>query len=386
MAEYQFYEFRTVNRALTRAEQAEVNTWSSRANVTPSGATFVYNYGDFKKDPERCLLSHFDMMLYVANYGCRRMMFRFPADLVDFEAMQAYVWEHEEDYEHYLRVYQKEGYVVVDIEENAEEGYGFWVEGEGILPALASLWTDIANGNYACLYLAWVHFAAYFQEIMDDSDEQDGDEDAPMTEPPLALGLKKPSAALSEFMEFWGISDDLRAAAAQNSPAEDNAPAAELEQGLQRLPEAEKTAFLARLLRDEPHLRIALVKRLQEVSGTAAAQPAADRRSLRVLQEAEAAASKQRMEREQREAAEKRRLELEAMKKREPAIWAAMEANLFKKTSSGYDHAVKELVDLRDLADYNKARPQFEEKMADILERFGRSSALKERLKNAKLI
>lgn len=384
MAEYQFYEFRTVNRALTRAEQAEVNTWSSRANVTPGGATFVYHYGDFKRDPERCLLSHFDMMLYVANYGFRRLMFRFPADLVDVEALQAYTWQHEEDYEHHISVYQKEGYVVVDIEENAEGGYDFWVEGEGVLPAVAPLWADIINGNYACLYLAWVHFAAYFQEMMDDSNEDD--EDAPMTEPPVARGLKLPSAALSEFMRFWGISDDLRSAAAENSSAEDLIPAAELEQSLERLSATEKTAFLARLLRDEPHLRAALVKRLKEVAGLRVAQPNDKPRSLTALMEAQNVTAQHRVEDEKRAAAEKRRLELEAMKQRESAIWSAVEANLLKKTGSGYDHAVKELMDLHDLADYNKTRPQFEERMADIRERYGRSSALTQRLKVAKLI
>ena len=33
MSEYQFYEFRTVNRTLTKVEQTEINTWSSRANT-----------------------------------------------------------------------------------------------------------------------------------------------------------------------------------------------------------------------------------------------------------------------------------------------------------------------------------------------------------------
>jgi hypothetical protein len=49
MSEYQYYEFGTVNRTLSRAEQQDVGTWSSRAEVTASSASFTYHYGDFQE-------------------------------------------------------------------------------------------------------------------------------------------------------------------------------------------------------------------------------------------------------------------------------------------------------------------------------------------------
>ncbi len=387
MAEYQFYQFQTVNRALSRGEQIEINTWSSRADVTPVSATFIYNYGSFKHDPEKCLLDYFDMMLYVANYGCRRLMFRFPAELVDFKAMKSYVWKSNDDYEHTLSVYKKEKYVVVDMAENVEEGYDFWVEGEGILPTLAQIWIDIANGNYACLYLAWAHFASYFQEGRTDmEDDGDDSDEVLMTEPRVPIGMKQPSGAVEMFMEFWGISDDLRTAAAQNSPVEQNRSATDLEQSLGNLSQEEKTTFLARFLRDEPHLRTALVKRLQEISDTPTAPASDNRRSLRALLEVETSVKEQRIEREKREAVEKRRLQLEIMKNREGAMWEAVWANALKKTGSSYEHAVNELKDLRDLADYNGTRTLFEEKIAEIRAHCSRSTAFMERLRGAKLI
>ena len=97
MSEYQYYEFRTVNRTLTREEVKEVNSWSSRGNVTSTSASFTYNYGDFKQNPEKCLLSHFDMMLYYANYGCRRMMFKFPQKLVNLKTLQQFDYSNSED-------------------------------------------------------------------------------------------------------------------------------------------------------------------------------------------------------------------------------------------------------------------------------------------------
>ena len=48
--------------------------------------------------------------------------------------------------------------MVVDIEENMDEGYDGWLEGQGILAALGPLWTDLSQGNYACFYLIRAHF------------------------------------------------------------------------------------------------------------------------------------------------------------------------------------------------------------------------------------
>jgi hypothetical protein len=110
MSEYQFYEFRTINRALSKKEIEEVNTWSSRGEVTPTSASFVYHYSSFRQNVEKCLLGYFDMMLYVANFGCRRVMFRFPSELVDDDALRAYTWPEDVDDEHSIKVYKKDKY------------------------------------------------------------------------------------------------------------------------------------------------------------------------------------------------------------------------------------------------------------------------------------
>ena len=44
MSEYQFYEFRSVDRPLTTKEQQEIDKWSSRTSPSSTGATFIYNY------------------------------------------------------------------------------------------------------------------------------------------------------------------------------------------------------------------------------------------------------------------------------------------------------------------------------------------------------
>ena len=51
MSEYQYYEFAAIDRPLTRAEMAELRAVSSRADITPSGFTNHYEWGDLKADP-----------------------------------------------------------------------------------------------------------------------------------------------------------------------------------------------------------------------------------------------------------------------------------------------------------------------------------------------
>ncbi len=44
MSEYQYYEFMAIDRPLTEVEQSKMRKISSRAQVTPKSASFVYNY------------------------------------------------------------------------------------------------------------------------------------------------------------------------------------------------------------------------------------------------------------------------------------------------------------------------------------------------------
>ena len=68
MSEYQYYNFVSLDRALTPKERDEVSGLSSRAEVNSHGASFQYNYGDFKHKPESVLLKYFDLMFYWANW------------------------------------------------------------------------------------------------------------------------------------------------------------------------------------------------------------------------------------------------------------------------------------------------------------------------------
>jgi len=54
MSEYQFYDFRAIDRALTKAEIAELRSVSTRATITSTSFTNHYEWGDLKADLSNC--------------------------------------------------------------------------------------------------------------------------------------------------------------------------------------------------------------------------------------------------------------------------------------------------------------------------------------------
>jgi hypothetical protein len=377
MSEYSLHEFRTINRTLSRAEQAEIDTWSSRSKATSTGAKFVYNYGSFKHDPEKCLLSYFDIMLHYTNYGCSRVMFRFPKNVVDFKALRLYEYDIEDDYERSIKIRQKGEYVVVDIEENCEEGYDSWLDCEDTLDSITPLWTDIVNGDYRCLYLAWVHFTqlALEYEVLEED----------LEEPPVPAGLQNLTTALDDFTVFWGIQDDLIAAASKASPVQ-KVIEIDVKKAISLLTDDEKSTFLLKLVQDELQVKTLLIKRLEILSGATPPPYQNAKRGIHTIAELQTEERQLRTKIERDQAELKRRTELEIMVKKEPKMWAEVYQNLDLKIGSSYDNAVKLLVNLKDLADFQGKNKDFKAKMDEIIINYGKSTALKNRLGKVKLI
>lgn len=83
MSEYQYYEWQTLDRPLTPEEREAVSKLSSHIDVTSSQAVVTYSWGDFKHDPIQVLARYFDAFIYLANWGSKRLAFRFPRGLLD---------------------------------------------------------------------------------------------------------------------------------------------------------------------------------------------------------------------------------------------------------------------------------------------------------------
>ncbi len=90
MSEYQYYEFRAVDRRLTAGEMGEMRAVSTRGRITPTSYTNEYHFGDFKGDPDRWMEQYFDAHLYYANWGTRILQLRVPARLLDPAVARSY--------------------------------------------------------------------------------------------------------------------------------------------------------------------------------------------------------------------------------------------------------------------------------------------------------
>jgi hypothetical protein len=93
MSESQYYEFRVVDRPLTDRQMAELRKLSTRAKITPTSFANVYNFGDFRGNRRRMMEEYFDAFVYVANWGTRLFMLRFPRSLLDAKTAGAYCAE-----------------------------------------------------------------------------------------------------------------------------------------------------------------------------------------------------------------------------------------------------------------------------------------------------
>jgi hypothetical protein len=78
MSEYQYYEFRAIDRPLTKDEMAEVRKTSTRATITPTSFVNVYHWGDYHGDPLELMTRYYDAHVYTANWGTHQLMFGFP--------------------------------------------------------------------------------------------------------------------------------------------------------------------------------------------------------------------------------------------------------------------------------------------------------------------
>lgn len=369
MSEYQYYEWQAVDRRLTEDEQKAVQGLSSHIEVSPSSAVVTYSWGDFKHDPEEVLVRYFDAHLYLANWGSHRLMFRFPKDLVDHQAVALYCIDD------ILQLSTEGKYRVLDVRWDEEEG-GDWVEGEGLLSSFVPLRENILRGDYRMLYLAWLKGV--------DSGAIENKQRRQL-EPPVPAGLKNLSPALERFVEWFEIDKCLIEAAVEASPELAPSQNVDFRPLIARLSRQECDDFLARLARGEPAVGLELNKRLLAFVDRQPV-PSVDRRTIGQLLE-KASALKDRNKRQAQEAARKKHAaEMEYLAGHEEEIWQHIETLIGMKLPKHYDQAVEQMAKLKTLHDGQKAQSVFREKLDALLERHRNKPSLKDRIRRASLL
>jgi hypothetical protein len=345
VSEYQYYDFRALDRPLTRREMAALRSISTRAAITATSFTNHYEWGDLKANPSKLLEKYFDAFVYVANWGTHEFYIRLPQGSVDYRLLKAMVPGES------LRVRKTATSVIVEF--GFESEWDGEDDGTGWMASLMPLRSDLLRGDLRCLYLGWLRCA------------QDGELDEDKLEPPMPAGLEELSGPLHALIEFLKIDEDLVEVAAQASkPLAAGPSRRELSAWIRGLPEKDKNELLITAAVDQAERwRNDLARRfrrtnLQQASEVLAAN---ERRKAGDLLSAAHARAKERARllNEQRTAeAAKRRAEdlanraryLDQLGRRQPEIWKQVAAHVQTRQPKDYGRAVSLLTDLHDLA------------------------------------
>jgi len=384
MSEYQYYEFQAVDRPLTKKQMDELRAYSSRAHITPTSFVNVYNWGDFKGNPEKWMEKYFEAFLYLANWGNRRLMLRIPKRLLPPDVVSIYCTAETLSY----RIKDDQFILSFSSEEEEQE----WTDGEGWLDSIVSLRSDLMHGDHRCLYLGWLLAV------------QGGMLDNDTLEPPLPPGLRELNAPLPSLADFLRIDPDLITAAAEKSDEKIafRLSKEDISRWLADTPQKEKDAILAGLIEgDNPYLAEDLRRRAlcalrgQTIPGISS-QASGCRSVGQLIARADAIAEERREKETQqrarmkakreREEAEKRKKHLESFVGKESDLWAKVEKLIAAKQPKQYDEAISVLRDLRDLADMEDRSSEFLPRMSALYREHERKTALLNRFRKARLL
>jgi hypothetical protein len=389
MSEYQYYEFRAIDRPLDRKQMNELRALSTRAEITPTSFTNTYHWGDFKGEPSVLMGRYFDAFVYVANWGTHQLMFRIPQGFLDVYAVEAYC-----DGEVVSLTRGKE-HVVIDFTSQDESG-DEWTEGEPWMPSLVSIRDELMRGDLRALYLGWL--ASLPARGWDDED-LDHDE----REPPVPSGLAKLSAPLRSLADFLRVDDELLEVAAAASTGEPAAAPsrAEMVRWVAELSAAEKDSYVVRFLAEEGDvlLRAQLSKRFREATAPRGKKGRArtdERRTVAELLAARDALAEEKSRKaaehaarkkahREREQAEARAKYLDQLARREPETWREVDQLIATKRPKDYDQAVGLLADLRDLADQSGRIGEAAERIRALRQRHANKPSLLKRFDAKKL-
>ncbi len=378
MSEYQYYEWLAIDRPLDKQQLAAVNDLSSHMDVvTATQAVVTYSWGDFKHNPHKVLADYFDAYLYTANWGSRRLAFRFPAAAVNAAAIEPYLIHD------VIELDRAGTYSLLTLEIENEDSDNDWIDVDGLLSQIAGVRRQLMNGDYRALYLIWLAMVTLRDG---DIDVDDGDEDDELPpEPPVPPGLGKLDGSLTALCEFFGVSEHLVVAAAAKNASVIEPTEGDLRAKIAKLPRNRADDYLLRMLSDDSPLSTELRRELGLNKINPAKQTSHGRTPKTLLHDAKLYA-RIASQRHEAGALKARIAELEKLATREEAAWVLVIAAIQKQTASGYDAAVAQLVDLRDLSQHQGDPHTFDIRLATVVEKLGNSRALVNRLKKAGLL
>ena len=381
MSEYQYYEFQAIDRPLEKSDQEALRNLSSRAQITSTSFTNHYNFGDFHGKPRKMMERWFDLHLYLASWGTRRLMIRIPRRLMDRSLVKQFIREVDE-----VKLLEAGENFIVDIQFYSEESeYADYDEsGDGWLDSLAPLRNDLLAGDLRLFYLIWL--TAVERDFLRD----EGTEPLP--------GIAPLSAPLEAFAKFFRLDPDLVRAAAESPRNAEGGGSLDAvsRKVVESIPEDEKTALLLRLLDGDPHVASEVRNRISVARYAAQSQAGVKRRTVAEIrkgtmaarQKRNAAAARRKEEerlRKSREAERLRRERLDFVRRRGARVWDDVESDIERKNASSYDRAVSLLADLQALAEETGREAAFSRRVWSIRDRHRGKRAFLRRLRERRI-
>ena len=375
MSEYQYYEWQTVDRLLTEDEQQAARNLSSHIEVSSSRAVVTYSYGSFKHDPRQVLARFFDAHLYLANWGSRRLMFRFPSGLVSRDMIEPHCVQDR------ITFRTVNAFDVLDMDLSEEEGGG-WIEGEGSLSGLTPLRNDILQGDYRSVYLAWLKVMSVRDGYLPRGRKSSASK-PPV--PAIPAGLKELSPALRRFVEQFDVPACLVEAAAEHSLDLAETPETDFRPLVAQFSREECEGFLCRFAQGDTTACMEIKKQLLALEPR---PPAASgtRRSIDELQKRADAIETARKRRQEQEARRKHEAEMKALADREAETWQQVVSLVDLKQTKSYDEAVQLLAKLGQLAEFRGSKDGYRQRVSDLCDRYKRLTGFEWRVQQAKLL
>ncbi|MGZ0079226.1 hypothetical protein [Methylomonas sp. YC3] len=390
MSEYQYYEFRAVDKPLTPQQQAELRSRSSRATITATSFINEYHWGNLKGDPLDWMQRYFDAHIYSANWGNCSLMLRLPLSALDKELLASYtrksVCGAQSDFcEAFSAQHFKDHWVLSwDFNDESGEFERFWsqTDGPGWMSSLLPLRDELLRGDTRPMYLGWLARVG---------NEELGDEDI---EPPLPAGLQTLTPAQTALTEFLQIDPDWLAAAANASPPlaerDTTNPDIDLWLATQSMESMQATVRLLLEGHGQEAERSVRQAYLLWQREQAPGHPQPLQRTVQQIDAGREAAKSKRLEAERQYRAvqetkrqAERKQQLEKLAVMSDQAWAAIDKTLQRGSGHAYDQALQALKDLAEAMKLAGREVEFQHGLMKLLAAHGNRAAWMKRLAKA---
>lgn len=135
MSEYQYYEFRAVERPRSPSDKQALRAISSRATISSRAFRNFYTFGNFKGDSLEFMKQWFDLHLYFTNWGTRIVMMRIPRGTIPQETFDRFLTAVDE-----VRVTHTPDHLILamQIEDESGRDDDWMLDAEDLLPIISS--------------------------------------------------------------------------------------------------------------------------------------------------------------------------------------------------------------------------------------------------------